>query len=170
MMVIMTMIIEASAAHRMYLYTRVYGLTELRFYTSVFMAWLVVLFVWFSLTVLRGQRSRFTFGALLLGLGVIGLLHLVNPDARIAEVNLARWRAGQLFDAKYVTSLSADAVPTIVTMLPTMPLPEEPRCQLWLLLQSATTLSTEENWRNWHWARRQAQGSMLPLDCRKYNK
>jgi hypothetical protein len=171
-MVIMTMIIEASAAHRMYLYTRVYGLTELRFYTSVFMAWLVVLFVWFSLTVLRGQRSRFTFGALLLGLGVIGLLHLVNPNARIAEVNLARWRAGQLFDAKYVTSLSADAIPSIVAMLPT--LPEELRCRLWLLLQSSTTLpaeSAEENWRNWHWARRQAQGSMLlPLDCRKYQK
>ncbi|HHB91916.1 MAG TPA: DUF4173 domain-containing protein, partial [Thioploca sp.] len=47
-MIIMTIIIAASAAHRMYLYTRVYGFTELRFYTSFFMLWLMVLFVWFS--------------------------------------------------------------------------------------------------------------------------
>jgi len=37
-MLLLTMTIELSAAHRMSLYTSVYGLTELRFYTSNFLA------------------------------------------------------------------------------------------------------------------------------------
>jgi hypothetical protein len=32
----------ASALQRMYLYTQEYGLTELRFYATIFMAWLAV--------------------------------------------------------------------------------------------------------------------------------
>jgi len=167
-MVVMTMIIEASAAHRMYLYTNAYGLTELRFYSSVFMAWLVALFIWFSVTVLREQRSRFTFGALLIGLLFIGVLHVINPDARIADVNLARSQYGsQEFDAKYNSSLSADAVPTLLEALPN--LKKASRCQLWQSLQSHRVLQASEDWRYWHWGRNQAQQSLSskpkPPDC-----
>jgi hypothetical protein len=167
-MVVMAMIIEASAAHRMYLYTNAYGLTELRFYSSVFMAWLVALFIWFSVTVLREQRSRFTFGAILIGLLFIGILHVINPDARIAEVNLARSQyGGQEFDANYISYLSADAVPTLLEALPN--LEKSYRCQLWQSLQSHRVLQASEDWRYWHWGRSEAKQSLAsspkPSDC-----
>ncbi len=156
-MIIMTMIIEASAAHRMFLYINVYGLTELRFYTSVFMLWLVIIFILFSLTALHkhGERTHFVFGTILTALLFIVVLHLINPDARIAEVNLTRLQAGERFEANYVTSLSADVVPTLLTALPNLS-PKE-RCTLWSNLQSRRVLkASSDNWRGWHWSRNQA--------------
>src|SRR5262245_29377749 len=49
-------VMMVSALQRMRLYQREYGLTELRVYTTVFMGWLAVIFVWFAITVLRGRR------------------------------------------------------------------------------------------------------------------
>ncbi|MBE9563092.1 MAG: DUF4173 domain-containing protein, partial [Proteobacteria bacterium] len=117
-MIIMTMIMAASAAYRMYLYTNVYGFTELRFYTSIFMLWLVVLFIWFGLTVLRGKRTQFTFGAIVSGIIFIALLQIINPDAKIAEFNLTRLQAQQRFDPTYISSLSTDAIPIILENMP----------------------------------------------------
>ncbi len=164
-MVVMTMILEASAAHRMYLYTSEFGMTELRFYTSVFMVWLVVLFIWFTITVLREQRERFTFGAVLTTMAFIGLLHVGNPDARITEFNLTLQNK-QEFDATYMTSLSADAVPTLVAALPK--LPKSQRCKLWQGLQSHQVLQASEDWRHFNLGRVLAKESLLlePLsDC-----
>ena len=145
-MVILTMIIEASAAHRMYLYTNVYGLTELRFYTSVFMGWVIVLFGWFSVTVLRGQRAYFSFGAVLTGMIFIGSLHFVNPDAQIAAVNLERLQDGQRFDHVYLASLSADAIPTLYAALDDIPKSKN-RCEnLWRELKSHRVLQPDDNW------------------------
>src|SRR5262245_41251763 len=48
-------VMMVSAFQRMRLYQREYGLTELRVYTTVFMGWLAVVFVWFTMTVLRGR-------------------------------------------------------------------------------------------------------------------
>lgn len=165
-MVVMTMIIEASAAHRMYLYTREYGLTELRFYSSVFMVWLAVLFIWFSVTVLREQRSRFTFGAILTGMVFIVLLNFINPDAQIAQFNLARLQDGQRFDAEYVTSLSADTVPTLLATLPDIP--KSQRCNLWNSLQTHPVLSASYDWRNFNLARAEGRELLLsasPPNC-----
>lgn len=170
-MIVMTMIIEASAAYRMYLYTNDYGFTELRFYTSVFMAWLFVLFVWFILTVLRAKRSRFTFGAIVSAMVFIGLLHLINPDAQIAKFNISHLQtkqkqAKQKFDVDYITSLSADAIPTLLT---TPNLPKSYHCQLWHRLQFHHVISqTTDDWRDWHWARTKARQSLLSAskpDC-----
>ncbi|MFN0123035.1 MAG: DUF4153 domain-containing protein, partial [Blastocatellia bacterium] len=67
-----------SAIKRMRLYQACCGLTELRLYTTVFMAWLAVVLVWFIATVLRGRRARFAYGAAVSGLAVIAFLHLLN--------------------------------------------------------------------------------------------
>ncbi len=157
--IIMTMIIEASAAHRMHIYTRVSGLTELRFYSSVFMLWLVILFIWFSLTVLRGQRQRFSFGAILTGMILIGFLHIINPDARIAEFNLARLQNGQSFDVDYVSSLSADAVPSLLTALPE--LQQKQQCSLWQKLKSHPIIEASENWRGFNLDRNLARNLLV---------
>src|SRR5262249_49617597 len=121
-----------SALQRMVLYVSTFGLTELRLYTTAFMIWLGGVFIWFTMTVLRDGRPRFAFGALAQALVVLGGLHVANPDALIARVNLERGRnvlavgdTGNLHvdrvapdtpvDADYIAStLSADAVPTLL--------------------------------------------------------
>ena len=61
-------LVMASAMQRMLLYVVGNGLTELRVQALALMAWLAVVLVWFAVTVLRGQRRRFAFGALMLAL------------------------------------------------------------------------------------------------------
>jgi hypothetical protein len=107
-------VIMISAVQRMSLYLREYGQTELRTYTTAFMAWLAILFLWFGATVLRGRRDRFAFGAVLSGFVIIGILHLANPDAMIVRTNAGRAACGRSFDVAYNTSLSADSVPELV--------------------------------------------------------
>jgi hypothetical protein len=122
-MVMLLYLMLASALWRMRLYTAEYGLTELRFYTTAFMGWLVLVFGWLAATVLRGRRRRFGAGALAAGLLVLAVLNLANPDALIARTNLARGLSGRSVDAQYIASLSADALPTIEGMLPVLPEP-----------------------------------------------
>jgi hypothetical protein len=108
----------ASALFRMWLYTTQFGLTELRFYTTAFMGWLVLVFGWFVATVLRGRRERFGTGALLAGWLVLAALNFVNPDGVIAEVNLGRAANGRPLDVAYAAMLSADALPAFHRGLP----------------------------------------------------
>jgi hypothetical protein len=117
-LVALLFVVMASALQRMYLYTEEYGLTELRLYATVFMVWLAAVLVWFLLTVIRGRRDRFAFGALVAGFAVILLINVMNPDALIARNNLDRLEAGKRFDAYYLTTLSADAAPVLFAALP----------------------------------------------------
>jgi hypothetical protein len=118
LMLVLLDVMLASALYRMRLYTVQFGLTELRFYTTAFMGWLVLVFGWFGATVLRGRRERFGTGALLAGWLVLAALNLANPDGIIAGVNLDRAELGHRFDAAYASGLSADALPVLHRRLP----------------------------------------------------
>lgn len=107
-------VIMASALQRMRLYVDAYGLTELRLYTTVFMGWLALVFLWFVATVLRGRRERFAFGAMVAGFLVVAGLNVLNPDALITQTNAGRPQEVVRFDAGYAVSLSADAVPVLI--------------------------------------------------------
>ncbi|HMM79619.1 MAG TPA: DUF4173 domain-containing protein [Pyrinomonadaceae bacterium] len=114
--IVLLFVIMASAAQRLVILTGEsgYGLTTIRFYPMVFMTWLAVVFVWFGLTVLRGARNRFAWGALWAAVAVLGATNLMNPHAFIAETNLQLMRQGRDFDAYYNASLSDDALPTLI--------------------------------------------------------
>jgi Domain of unknown function (DUF4173) len=77
------------------------------------MTWLAVVFVWFGLTVLRGARQYFAWGALWSAFFILGGTHVLNPDEFIVRHNLALMREGREFDAKYVSELSDDALPAL---------------------------------------------------------
>jgi hypothetical protein len=124
LMLVLLDVMLASALYRMRLYTVQFGLTELRFYTTAFMGWLVLVFGWFGATVLRGRRERFAAGAVLAGWLVVAGLNLINPDRAIVEVNLARARAGRPFDVAYAEQLSADGLPALARGLPGLPGPD----------------------------------------------
>ena len=147
-------VVIASAITRMRLYQSEYGLTELRLYTTAFMGWLALVFVWFSATVLRGARERFTCGALVVALFIVGALHLLNPDAFIIRANLAHARHGRAFDAAYATTLSADAVPPLVNALPA--LSDDERCTAARELLARWAQTADADWRSWSMARSNA--------------
>ncbi len=154
MQVVLLFVIMTSAIGRMRLYQRAYGLTELRLYTTAFMGWLALVFVWFAATVLRGQRERFACGALVTGFLMIGALHVMNPDAFIVRVNVAHIQAGRALDASYVASLSADAVPALFEALPAVGQSERAIIAAGLLNQRASL--AQGDWRSWNWSRREA--------------
>ncbi|HEX8073138.1 MAG TPA: DUF4153 domain-containing protein [Pyrinomonadaceae bacterium] len=148
-------VVIASAVTRMRLYQREYGLTELRLYTTAFMGWLALVFVWFAATVLRGARARFAAGALVSAGLIVGALHLLNPDDAIVRANAAHARAGRAFDARYAVTLSADAVPALVRTLPA--LGEAERCYAARRLLELWARPTDEDWRSWNLARSRAR-------------
>ena len=108
------LIIMLSALKRMSLYVSAYGLTEQRLYATAFMLWLAVVFIWFAATVLRNRRNDFAFGAMVAGCALVAALNVFNADAFIVKVNVERRASGKVFDALYASSLSADAVPTLI--------------------------------------------------------
>lgn len=152
--ILLLFIIMLSAVQRLRLYQSEYGLTAQRLYPTAFMGWLAVVFIWFVLTVLRGQRERFAFGAMVAGYVLIGVLHFLNPDALIVRVNDARAAAGHSFDARYATSLSADAVPALVAALPD--LNPQDRCVVADRLLKRWSPPEHADWRAWSLARTKA--------------
>lgn len=154
-------VIMASALQRMGLYRQEYGLTELRLYTTAFMGWLALVFVWFLATVLRGQRERFAVGALVSGFLVLAALHVVNPDALIARTNLVLAAETGRFDAEYAASLGPDAVPVLVDGLPS--LEPKARAELKALLQNQAKGQVPSDWRAWNWGRLQAERALEAL-------
>jgi hypothetical protein len=151
-------VMMASALQRMRLYQREYGLTELRVYTTVFMGWLAVIFVWFAMTVLRGRRERFAFGALVAGFIAIGALMVANPDRLIARVNIGHAIAGRNFDAAYAASLSSDAVPELIGSL--SKLSASQRCALASRILMNNPIGESPGWRRWNWSRSEAARSL----------
>ncbi len=114
------LIVMASALQRMRLYTAEFGLTESRLYTTAFMLWMLVVLILVVLTVLRDRRDLFASGALLGGFLAIVILNALNPDNLIVRTNVARLERGEEFDAAYLASLSADAVPALAAAPPTV--------------------------------------------------
>ena len=152
--IVLLFVIMLSALQRMRLYQGEYGLTELRLYTTAFMGWLAIVFVWFAATVLRGKRERFAFGALVAGAVLIGALHLVNPDALIVRTNAERAKKGRGFDAQYATTLSADAVPALVAAFPALSTQERSAVASRLLTRWMPL--EHSDWRSASWSRREA--------------
>jgi len=158
--ILLLFVIMASALERMRLYEQEYGLTELRLYTTAFMGWLAIVFIWFALTILRGNRKPFAFGALIAGYALIAALQAVNPDALIARTNTARALEGHKFDAGYAGWLSADAVPTLLQALPHLgptALSSDDRCKLSTRILNHWAAREENDWRTWSLARAQAK-------------
>ena len=115
-------VIMYSAFARMQLYQAVYGFSTDRLYATVFMAWLVVVFGWFAVTVLREREARFLIGVLVSAWGFLAGLNTANPAAWVARANIARAERGKELDVHYLTRLGADAVPALTRYLVTKPL------------------------------------------------
>ncbi|HEX8921646.1 MAG TPA: DUF4173 domain-containing protein, partial [Pyrinomonadaceae bacterium] len=156
--IILLFVIMASAVGRMRLYQSEYGQTELRIYTTAFMGWLALVFIWFALTVLRGERERFACGALVTAFLMVGLLHVINPDALIVRTNMSLAQSGHNFDAAYAASLSADAVPALVDALPTTN--HYNQCVMTMSLLTRYEELGRSDWRTWNLSRARARSAI----------
>ena len=158
---VLLFVIMISATQRLVLLTGNlgYGLTTIRFYPMAVMVLLALIFVWFSLTVLRGMRQQFAWGALWLTLFTLGTLHVLNPDDFIIRTNVNLMREGRGFDSGYVSQLSDDAVPALLEGMPEMQFDEQ--CVVKnTLLRRLETAQTENDFRSWNWARWTARNKM----------
>jgi len=145
--------IAASAFQRLRLYHASYGLTDSRFYAMVLLLWIGAMLLWFAVTVLRGRRDPFAFGALVAGFSTVALMFVVNPDAIVARTNVARMfsaDASVRFDVAYAASLSADAVPVLIDALPGVP--PDVQCRLARHMLRRWAPDRERSIRTWNWA------------------
>jgi Domain of unknown function (DUF4173) len=117
----MTIVVLVSTLHRLRLYEDTYGLTRLRLLVEVFAVWLGVVFALVLAAgahrPVREQLPR--IGVTVTALGFVAF-SLLNPDRLIAERNVDRWRETGRIDRYYLSELSADAVPALVGLPPSI--------------------------------------------------
>ena len=157
-MLVLLGVIALSAMLRMRAYVDAYGLTVDRVYASTFMAWLVLVFVWLALTVVRGRPRRFAIGALVSGWTVLALLDLAGPDAVVARANLARLRETGKLDGPHLATLSAEAVPHALAALPLVT--PEARCSMATTLIDRWYDRPAADWRGWNRSRANARAQV----------
>ena len=161
LLVVLLVGVLASAGYRMWLYQNAYGLTEDRLYGTMIMIWLTLVLGWLAATVLRGNRRGFAFGAVVAGLTCIAVLNVLNPHALIARVNISRAASGAEVDGRYLNTLSADAVPTLIARMPALPGTE--RCQLATMLEKRWSGEREGGWRTWNFGDARARKLVAEL-------
>jgi hypothetical protein len=150
-----------SATQRLFLLTGNlgYGLTTIRLYPMVFMIWLALVFVWFALTVLRGVREQFAWGALWSAIFVLGTLHFFNPDEYIVRTNIRLMHEGRSFDAYYNSDLSDDAIPALLESMLMMNYQQQ--CTVKNNIARRFNRAQEENdFRTWNYSRWAARWKM----------
>ncbi|GAB3764884.1 signal transduction histidine kinase [Nocardioides ginsengisegetis] len=113
---VLTLVVVASAVHRMHLYQEAYGFTRLRLLVDVFEGWLGLLVVGLLAAGITLRAAWLPRAALLSGAGLLLALAAVNPDAWIAQHNIDRYAATGKVDWSYLEGLSADAVPVLATL------------------------------------------------------
>jgi hypothetical protein len=150
-------VVIASAAFRMSLYVQVYGISMLRIYVLATIGWLMMVFGWFVLTVLRDRPQRFAFGGLVLFLTTILMLDIVNPEALTARINTTRV-ASTAVDTQYLNSLSADAVPELAQAVNRVK--GDTKIQLIEGLEHRQDQLRRSDWRSWSLSKHLADRSI----------
>jgi hypothetical protein len=109
----LTIVILVSALHRLRLYESAFGLTRTRIAAEAFALWLGGTFG--LLLLLDGLRRARNRPRIVLGWAALALVvfSLADPDGRIADRNVERWRETGRIDLAYASNLSADAAPEL---------------------------------------------------------
>ncbi len=117
-LIMLVLVIMASAFMRISVYEQAYGFTFLRLLVQAFIIWLVAIFILLGYKIIRNLDDRpFIFGLFLLVLSFFALLNVFNPDAFIAQKNIDQFSESESLDSQYLATLSADATPTLMPLL-----------------------------------------------------
>ncbi|MCU1643878.1 MAG: hypothetical protein JWN03_4153 [Nocardia sp.] len=108
---VLTLVIVASALHRMWTYQQAYGFTVLRLLVEVFELWIGVVYLLVLASLVRLRREWVPRAAAGAALATLLVLAVVNPERLVADRNIDRWQAGKTLDSGYLGRLSADILP-----------------------------------------------------------
>ncbi|UFS99938.1 DUF4173 domain-containing protein [Nocardia huaxiensis] len=120
----LSLVIVASAVSRMWIYQQAYGFTVLRLMVEAFELWIGFVYLLVAASLMRLDRRWPARAALGVGLATLLALAVLNPEKIVAERNIDRWEAGKALDTRYLSRLSADALPAVDR------LPERERAQI----------------------------------------
>jgi hypothetical protein len=160
-------VLLVSATVRIWLYVDEFGLSIDRALASAAVVWVLAVLVVFAATTLRGRPERFAPVTLYCTIGWVVGLNLINPEARVVNVNMSRAARGLAFDAKYHAQLSADALPALLRGAHRLSLAD---CQkLEMELHEAwriRLLADAHDWRRWNVPRHALQERLSePVSC-----
>lgn len=113
----LTLVVVASALHRMDLYQQAYGFTVLRVLVDAFELWLGLLVVLVLVAGVRLSGWWLPRAALVSAAVFVLVGGLADPEAWVARRNLDRYTATGRIDLDYLRSLGPDAAPVIAAGL-----------------------------------------------------
>ncbi len=149
----------ASAFHRVLLYEQAYGFTTARLYAQAYMIVVAASLIALSREVFTELDPSRLFR--LTGMAAIATFIVLiywNHESWIADRNIDLFTATGKLDVVYLTSdLSADAIPTIVSRLPS--LPEPAKSQLQAALKARYKRLHEDRWFEWNLRRERARSA-----------
>ena len=117
---ILSLVVVASALHRMHLYEDEYGFTRLRLFVQ---AVELAVGAGFLLVIAAGLvRDARWLPRAAVGVVTVTLLAVagLNPDAWVAQRNVDRYQQTGKVDVAYLRLLSADAVPALLELPPAL--------------------------------------------------
>jgi Domain of unknown function (DUF4173) len=157
----LTIVVVVSALRRLQLYEDAFGLTRLRLLAETGALWFGGVFALLiaagSLARVREQLPRIAITGTAVALLVFSLL---NPDGRIAERNVERWRDTGRIDLSYTRTLSADATPALAEL--------PPELARNVLSPVAARLAEGEPWSSFNFSRARARDVIVKCAAVKW--
>ncbi|MEU8898787.1 DUF4173 domain-containing protein [Nocardia sp. NPDC048505] len=157
---VLTLVIVASAVHRMWTYQQAYGFTVLRLLVEVFEVWIGLIYLLVLASLIRLRRHWIPRAAAGSAAATLLALAWVNPEALIADRNIDRWLSGATvettdgrqvkpaLDLEYLGRLSPDALPA------TERLPADWRDRIATAIRADLD---EDSWQGWNRSRANAR-------------
>jgi hypothetical protein len=148
-LLLLTLVVLASALKRLLLYEQAFGFTRLRISVHAVILWLAGVLV---LVMVAGalHRGRWLPRALV-GFSAAAMLvfNVTNPDGVVASRNVARFAETGRVDLSYLAELSPDAVPSLSALPPTL--------RACVLEEHTELLADPDYWPAWNLGRARAR-------------
>jgi hypothetical protein len=154
-LLVLTLVVLASALKRLLLYEEVLGYTRLRISVHAVILWMAGVLV---MVILAGALRRGSWlPPAVVGWSAAGLLvfNVANPDALVAERNIERFQRGGGVHVDYLALLSADAVPSLAQLPPGL--------RACVLAHHAELFTEPDSWPGWNLGRARARATLERL-------
>jgi hypothetical protein len=164
-LVSLSLVVLASAFQRLVLYETEFGYTWPRLIPHAGILLTAALLASGLVAILLGRTAWLPTAALGLGLLTVVGLNALDPEAFIAERNIARLTRGYELDTRELASLSADAAPAIAMALPQLdpPIRDQVERDLSCLRAELRLGVTRFRWASFNLARAVALERLNPL-------
>lgn len=146
----------ASSFRRLSLYELEFGFTQDRVFSHAFTVWIGIVFVVFAIALVTGRRNIIAPSAIVLVVAFPIVMSIFNPDAFIAQQNMARWKAGQRLDVSHLLRLSDDAMPELMIALDTLEGQQKDQLEQGLSQRLWRYDNQTYTWQNWSLSRIEA--------------